>query len=193
MSYNINPNEKQLKKTRSSVASALDTCDAVFDSMDFEVEILFSSRDEVAAAADLEALFLTVDPDTEMFDERVFSEVVHAYSELLFLRRLGEEPVFEWQEVVMYAFSRLNSRAVLDTDSSRVDVNQAKIAEFWDEIRDDLSDEIVDENRLTEDLKIKIGELIAPELNDVRDLEHFHKTKRSEALKAGDRLFGEEN
>ncbi|MBC5792753.1 MAG: hypothetical protein H8Z69_01815 [Nanohaloarchaea archaeon] len=192
MSYRIKPSTEELKKTRKAISSALDTCEAVFEPMDFEVETLFSTRDEVAAAADIEALFVTVDPDSELFEERVFSEIAHAYSEMIFLRRRGEELMFEWQEVLMYAFSRLNSQAVLDTDSSRVDVNQAKIAEFWDEIEEDLSDELVEENRLTEEIKIKIGELIAPELNEIRDIEHFHKAKRSEVLKVGNRLFGEE-
>ncbi len=192
MSYRIKPSNQELEKTRKAISSALDTCEAVFEPMDLEVETLFSTRDEIAAAADIEALFVTVDPETELLEERVFSEVAHAYSEMLFLRRRGDELAFEWQEVLMYGFSKLNSQSVLDGDSSRVDVNQAKIVEFWDEIREDLSDELVEENRLTEEIKIKIGELIAPELNEVRDLEHFHKAKRSEVLKAGDRIFGEE-
>lgn len=186
MSYTVRPEEHELKKARSIIESALESCKYRLEKEESLRVNLGASSDEnygahglAARSTDAQIYF---NPDRPDWEEDLRKTAISSYGNAWFYENV-ENIGFVWRELLASATGLL----LLEEVGEGRDLEKEDLAQEWMEKKSSLGDELSVERQESFSWELKL--VLGRKLLEEHDLEEFPGLSFSEVRDAGEEAF----
>lgn len=186
MNYSIKPEEYELREAKQVIEGVLASCQ-IFKEKESDFKIELGWEPEIHAGSDTEnRIFIGFNTSEEDWKEKLKTATAYGYAHSLYYE-MGEQPVFNWQQVLMDSFGLMLLDEILPEQAGKEteDVEEYEI-DNWVERKKELEEEIDYES---ENIPWQVSYLIGRRLLKRYSLEEFPDLKRSQVMEAGDETF----
>ncbi len=186
MNYSIKPEEHELREAKQVIEGVLASCQ-IFKEKESDFKIELSWESEIHAGSDAEdRIFIGFNTLEEDWKEKLKTATAYGYAHSLYYD-LGEQPVFNWQQVLMDSFGLMLLDEILPEQARKEteDVEDYEV-DNWLEMKKELEEEI---NYDSQNTPWQVSYLIGRRLLKRYSLEEFPNLKKSQVLEAGDDVF----
>lgn len=187
MNYTVKPEEHELREARDIVTGVIESCKVVREKEEsFETQIGWDTIIQ-GGSSSTEEVYVYFNTE-EDWEDRLKTATAYGYAQSLFWEIFEtEEMSYVWQETLLDAFGLLFvEEALPDLSEEEVGDVDADEVNTWDQIKEDLSEEIY----AGPEISWEINYLIGKKLLEEHDLEELPKLTRSDVVEAGDQIFG---
>lgn len=185
MSYNVRPEEHELKKARRSVEKAFESCKYVLEKNKIlSVNLGKSSQENHGAhglAASSTEAQIYFNPDVKDWEDDLQKTATSVYGEAWYREKV-DDITFVWQEFL----ASVSGLLLLEEVGEGREPDAEGLEEEWMEKKDSLDEEVAFEDEsFSWSLKMVLGR----KLLEDGDLEDLSELSRSDVLEAGEEVF----
>jgi len=186
MNCSIKPEEHELREAKQVIEGVLASC-RIFKEKETDFKIELGWDTEIHSGSDAEdRIFIGFNTSEEDWKEKLKTATAYGYAHSLYYE-LGEQPVFNWQQVLMDSFGLMLLDEILPEQAGKQteDVEEYK-PDDWLEMKKGFEEEI---SYGSQEIPWQASYLIGRRLLKRYSLEEFPNLKKSQVIEAGDDVF----